>query len=107
MCKRSFVVWVIFILSVQRGLGQTGEIRGNVYDQVTRDGLSGASISLEHTAFKRAADAKGNFSLLQIPAGEYELIVTSVGYLEVRRHIRVKRGEVQKIFIALSQATGA
>jgi TonB-dependent receptor len=91
----------ILFLSLQKGLAQTGEIKGNVYDQVSHDGLSGASVLLEHTNFRQAADAKGNFSLPHVPAGEYELIVTTVGYDGLRRHISLKAGEVQKLLIPL------
>jgi TonB-dependent receptor len=87
---------------LQQGFAQSGTIKGNAYDLISHDGLSGAYISLDQTSFHQAADAKGNFELRNIPAGEYELIVTTVGYTEVRRHISLKAGEVQKVFIGLN-----
>ena len=90
------------LLPVQKGFSQSGTIRGNVYDLISHDGLSGAYVSLENTSFRQAADAKGNFELRNIPAGEYELIVTTVGYTEMRRHINLKAGEVQKVFMGLN-----
>ena len=93
-----------FILSLFfcQGYAQTASVKGNIADQVSRDGLAGATISLEHTLFHQAADVKGNFDLEHIPAGEYDLLVTTVGYVSLRRHIVLKPGETQKLFLELS-----
>jgi TonB-dependent receptor len=102
MPTRSFALYCLLLLSLQKGIAQSGTIRGNVYDLVSHDPLSGANILLGGTQYHQAADVKGNFELRNIPAGEYELIVTTVGYTEARRHISLKVGEVQKVFIGLN-----
>lgn len=102
MPNRSYLLGILFLLPALAGFGQAGEITGNVYDQVSRDGLSGATVSLEHTAFREAADGKGNFLLRSVPPGEYELIVTSVGYTGVRRHVGLKPGEVRRMYVGLT-----
>src|SRR5579863_2650247 len=99
---RSLALGCLLLLALQKSFAQPGTIRGNVYDVISHDGLSGAYVSLDQTSFRAAADAKGNFELRNVPAGEYELIVTTVGYIEVRRHILLKAGEVQKVYIALN-----
>src|ERR1700722_11661346 len=102
MHTRSFALICFLLLSLQKGFTQSGTIRGNVSDQVSHDPLSGAYITLTNTSYHTAADAKGNFELRGVPAGEYELIVTTVGYTEMRRHISLKAGQIQKIDIGLS-----
>jgi hypothetical protein len=99
---RSLALSCLMLLALHKGFAQSGTIKGNVYDVISHDGLSGAYISLDQTSFRVAADAKGNFELRNIPAGEYELIVTTVGYIDVRRHISLKAGEAQKVYIALN-----
>jgi TonB-dependent receptor len=102
MYIRSFALICILLLSLQKGFTQSGTIRGNVSDQVSHDPLSGAYVSLANTSYKTAADAKGNFELRGVPAGEYELIVTTVGYTEVRRHISLKAGEIKKVQLGMN-----
>src|SRR5579863_7321564 len=102
MLIRKFALFIFLLLSLQKGFAQSGTIRGNVFDLVSRDGLSGAYVSLDKTSYHQAADAKGNFELRNIPAGEYELIVTTVGYTEVRRHVSLKAGEVQKVQLGMN-----
>ena len=105
MTIRYFALFCLAHLLLQQGLAQPGTIRGNVFDQISHDPLSGAYISLDHTAFHLAADGKGNFEWKNVPAGEYELIVTTVGYADIRRHIQLKAGEVQKVYIGLSPSS--
>lgn len=102
MIIRRFALLCLLYPLVQQGFAQSGTIKGNVYDQISHDPLSGAYITLELTAFHQAADAKGNFELRNVPAGEYELIITTVGYTDTRRHIQLKAGEVQKVFVGMS-----
>src|SRR5579863_8541991 len=102
MYIRSFALICILLLSLQKGFTQSGTIRGNVSDQVSHDPLSGGYVSLANTSYKTAADAKGNFELRGVPAGEYELIVTTVGYTEVRRHISLKAGEIRKVQLGMN-----
>ncbi len=102
MLIRSLLLSCLFFLLLQKGYAQSGTIKGNAYDAVSRDPLSGANVVLEKTSFHVAADAKGNFELRNIPAGEYELIVTTVGYSESRRHISLKAGATEKITLGLN-----
>lgn len=59
-------------------------VRGIVIDSDTKEPLFGASVALEDAAGKlrgsTTADAQGMFSLEKIPAGDYKVIVSLIGY---------------------------
>jgi Outer membrane protein beta-barrel family/CarboxypepD_reg-like domain/TonB-dependent Receptor Plug Domain len=90
-----------FIFLSYSAFSQTATIKGNIYDNVTRDGLPGAYVSVNNTSFKRAADDKGNFQISGIPPGEYEVTIENVGYSANTRHIVLKAGESFRLFAGL------
>ncbi|HEV3249482.1 MAG TPA: carboxypeptidase-like regulatory domain-containing protein, partial [Puia sp.] len=85
--------FLIFIFLSYPAFSQTASIKGNIYDNVTRDGLPGAYVSINNTSFKRAADDKGNFQISGIPPGEYDISIENIGYSPNTRHIVLKGGE--------------
>ncbi len=58
----------------------TGKIRGRVLDQDTGDALPGANILVEGTNRGSAADANGDFTIINIQPGTYDLRVQMIGY---------------------------
>jgi TonB-dependent receptor len=97
------ILFFLLILSLSRqAFSQTATIRGNVYDQLTRDGLPGAYVAVNKTIFKRAADDRGNFEISGIPAGEYDITIENVGYISVTRHVVLHAGETLRLFVAIS-----
>lgn len=98
--KKHALILILFLLSQQ--LFSQGIIKGNISDAVTKDGLARADIAVSNTPFRKAADDKGNFELLHIPAGEYDLVITNVGYNEAHYHVTVKDGRTTSVFIRLT-----
>jgi len=95
-----FIFLSVFVF--QQAYAQTASIRGNIYDHVSRDGLPGASVTINNTTFRKIADDKGNFEFLHLPAGEYDILITTVGYLRVNRHVVLRPGQVIRLFIGLA-----
>ncbi|MBS1603158.1 MAG: outer membrane beta-barrel protein [Bacteroidetes bacterium] len=90
----------VLLFSTQHLFSQgVGSIKGNVSDGITGDGLPGADITVARTSFRKAADDKGNFELKNIPPGEYDLDITTVGYGVVHRHVTVRAGKAAQVFI--------
>ena len=58
----------------------TGNLKGTVYDETSKDGLPGANIIVEGTAIGTASDLDGNFLIRNIPAGQQKIVVSFVGY---------------------------
>jgi hypothetical protein len=70
----------VFVLSAQRV-----ELRGQLLDKSTNESIIGANVALYkngETAIMKAvqSDVQGNFILLDIPTGVYELQISFVGY---------------------------
>src|SRR3990172_5432850 len=60
--------------------GTTGKIAGNVTDKKTGEPLPGTSIIVSGTMLGAASDINGNYTILNVPPGTYELQISFVGY---------------------------
>lgn len=63
--------------------GQTGNIRGHVYDAETGDPIIYANLLVEGTDVGGNSDDNGFFTLSDIPIGEKTLLVSYIGYEEI------------------------
>src|ERR1700727_3888200 len=61
-------------------LSFAGTIKGKIRDSKTGEPTTGATVILEHTHYSTTVQLDGTFTFRHIPAGKYEIIVTSVGY---------------------------
>ncbi len=68
------------------------QISGKVIDAETNAPLTGAHISIEKANRITATDFEGRFMFKGIEFGNYDLIVTYIGYKEARISIRVREG---------------
>ena len=71
---------MLLLLSTWAFAGNTGKIAGYVKDKQTGEPLIGANVMIKGTHFGAAADINGNYYILQVPPGKYELRVTYIGY---------------------------
>ena len=68
----------------------TGKISGRVVDQETGAPLIGCNIIVEGTTMGAAADSEGDFFIINIRPGVYNVIANSIGYAAVKmENIRV------------------
>ncbi|NNC83216.1 MAG: TonB-dependent receptor [Flavobacteriales bacterium] len=79
---------------------RAAEIRGTVSD--SHGVLAFAHVLLSPGEHGATTDAEGNFILTEIPAGEYTLQVSFVGYQKYERTISLTTSEVKDIDIELS-----
>ncbi len=77
--KIVFSILILFLNSVIILAADPGSISGRVLDQLTGEGLPGANVYIEGTAFGTATGLDGSFTLSRIPAGEYELSIRCIG----------------------------
>ena len=61
-------------------LSFAGTIKGKIRDSKTGEPMTGATVILEHTHYTTAVELDGSFTFRHIPAGKYQIIVSSVGY---------------------------
>lgn len=73
---------------------QTASIRGFITDIEDGEPCAYANIFLEGTELGASTDINGFFTITRVPEGEYNLIITYIGYDTVIEPIRLGRGEI-------------
>jgi outer membrane receptor protein involved in Fe transport len=82
--------------------GETGKIAGIVTDKTTGEPLPGANIVVVGTMLGASADQKGQYTILYVPPGTYEVQASLLGYGKVTvREIRVYIDQTARIDVAL------
>jgi hypothetical protein len=82
---------------------QSGKIKGNVTIKETGEALPFANIILIGTSMGAASDAEGNYVILNVPPGTYEVKASSIGYQSyLIQNIRVSSDLTTTINISLS-----
>jgi hypothetical protein len=76
-------------------MAQTGTIRGNIYEKESGNAVIYCNVHLAGTSFGATTDLEGFFVITNIPAGEYRLIATYVGYDSISVPVRIKSGGIQ------------
>lgn len=98
-CMRSIAVLVLLMFSLTWAQND-GQIVGSVVDSQTGEPLIGANIYLEGTTLGAASDLDGRYLILNVPEGGYTLVVSIVGYAEMKvSDVQVEAGEITKLEI--------
>ncbi len=63
--------------------GTTGKVAGKVLDAQTKEPLIGVNVLIVGTTLGAASDINGDYFILNIPPGRYELKASAVGYAPV------------------------
>jgi outer membrane receptor protein involved in Fe transport len=93
-----------FIFISHLNAGTTGKIIGTIFDKETGQPLPGVNLVLINTFFGASTDNDGQFLILNIPPGEYEMEVSMLGYQSVRkRHIQVRVDLTTNLTIQMSE----
>jgi len=78
------IMSVMLVVSVTPSYGgTTGKISGQVVDKKTGTALPGATVVVVGTSLGAAADANGNYFILNVPPGSYSVRASVVGYSAV------------------------
>lgn len=78
--KIFFVTLLFFIYFLYLQAGNTGKIAGKIKDAKTGEPLIGVNVVIEGTNFGDASDIDGNYTILNIPPGTYNLRASLLGY---------------------------
>lgn len=89
----------LFNVSIVRA---QGTIEGFIA-QNDSSSLAGVSVYLEATNYGTSSNALGNFRLTNVPEGDYNLMVSSIGYKKVNQPISVKNNEVVKLKVIIEE----
>ena len=89
--------FLVFRFVLQSCNGQS-ILSGQIIDGITGEGLSGATISIKKLNLSAASDTKGNYTIYNIPTGEYKVKVSFVGYRDTSASIIIKGTQLVQNF---------
>jgi len=78
--SRIFTVFLILFAGISLIFAQTGKIAGKVVDKETGEPLAGANVLILGTTLGAAADIEGDYYIINVPAGNYTVEATMIGY---------------------------
>ena len=87
--RKPFIIFLLLItffilcISEKQYSQSVGVVTGKVVDASNGEELIGANILLQGTMLGAASDLNGNFIVRNIPAGNYTLIASMIGYTKV------------------------
>lgn len=91
----SLLPLILLSLAVNLSFAQSGgTIRGNIYDEETGEPIIYGNILLEGTNYGANTDFDGFFSIGNLPAGNYILKATYIGYDSIVVEIPLKAGVI-------------
>lgn len=94
-----FTFFFISLIFVQQAIpGVTGKIAGRVIDKETGAPLPGANVVIVGTTMGAASDLNGNFTILNVHPGVYEVKATVIGYAPMTvRDVRVRIDQTERV----------
>ncbi len=98
---RYFFLAVTLLLLSQLSVAQTGNIRGSVFEKETGEPVIYGTVVLEGTTIGTNTDLDGFFSLPDIPAGNYTVVATYIGFDTVKVEIDLEAGEIEYLTLNL------
>jgi hypothetical protein len=79
-----------------------GSVSGIIYDLATVEKISGASINTDPPTINSISDSAGNYTLNNIPPGQYQVIANKLGYIENYVNVLIEAGQNVVINIPLN-----
>ncbi len=77
---KRFLLSLLFLTSIFYSFSQTGTIKGFVFDKKSGEPIIFTNVYLYKTTYGSATDVNGYFIITKVPAGDYTLMVTYLGY---------------------------
>ena len=62
--------------------GSAGKIRGEIFEKSTGEKLTGCNVNIINTSYGSYSDNNGNFIILNIPPGVYDVRFSMIGYAD-------------------------
>ena len=122
MIKKNFsaiLIIIFFSLFTEIFCQTTGKVIGKITDSTNTQPLIGANVIIEGTSLGAASNIDGNYSIQNVPAGNYSLKASYIGYKTVVIKIKVEAGKsleqnielvpvsvVGQIVVVTAQASG-
>lgn len=94
---------MVMIVSVTLG-GTTGKLAGRITDKQTGEALIGANIVIKSANVNSGAstDVDGYYHVINLPPGNYQVIISYIGYTKAERTVSIKVDQTTTLDIQLS-----
>ncbi|OPX18611.1 hypothetical protein BXT86_00325 [candidate division WOR-3 bacterium 4484_100] len=93
-----------FLIALFLIQGLTGKIQGVVLDKETKEPISYADVIILNTEMGAASDNQGNFYILNVPPGRYDIEVSFIGYqTAVIRDVKVEIDRTARLKVELKK----
>lgn len=101
---KNYIILILFIpLSILYS-GTTGKLSGRIVDASSGEPLIGANILIEGTTLGAAADIEGNYFIINIPPGSYDIKISSIGYSsKIIKNVRISVDQTTNLDISLAE----
>ncbi len=93
---------LLVCLLTSQAVAQTGGLQGTIIDQVTKDEMVGAKVFITGTEFRTMADIYGIYRFENVPAGNYTIEATYMGYKTYSTEVTITGGDIVTHDIELS-----
>ena len=91
--KQTLMLVIIMMTGIM-SFAQDNTIKGFVYEKSNGEPVMFANVFLKGTTLGSTTDINGYFSITRIPAGEYTVMVTSIGYDTISEKVSLKKNDV-------------
>jgi outer membrane receptor for ferrienterochelin and colicin len=84
--KKEFLFLSFFLLFILSGLiysQSAGKLTGKITDASTGEPVAFANVVLEGTNYGSASDMDGDYLIVNVPSGTYNIIVSYIGYIKI------------------------
>lgn len=106
MFKRFVSLILLVCLYSAAFAGTTGKISGLVTDKNNNEPLVGVNVIVEGTFLGASTDIDGYYSILNVPAGNYNIVVNYVGYTSITyQNIRVVPDITKRVDVEMQETT--
>tara|TARA_Y100000385_G_scaffold285696_1_gene346116 strand:- start:1376 stop:3670 length:2295 start_codon:yes stop_codon:yes gene_type:complete len=96
---------LLFLLSSFQVFSQTGTVRGFVYEEDSGEPAMFSNVMLEGTQIGAVTDVNGFFTLTQVPYGNYNIIVSYIGFNSLSTSLVVKSNKITDKSFYLNEAS--
>lgn len=96
--------FLAFALVSSGSFAQKNILSGTILDE-KRQPLAGVSVYLQGTVRGVQSDLSGTYTLKDIPAGSYQLVVSLVGFQTYTQELKLEAGASKEIHVTLQEAT--
>ena len=101
--KWGMLVVVLLVTPMLAWSQTTGKVAGRVIDQDTGEGLPGASVALAGTLQGTVTDIDGNYFIIGVSVGQYDVQASFVGYqTSTQTGVNVNAGKTTEINFSLA-----